>query len=437
MTMINRAFFCNFFQVLTGDHSRLAIGPAILAVIVCANLAPAQPTITNLGVLDGGNFSYATAISANGLVVCGSSTSSGGQRAFRWTETDGLVSLGALSGFTSYSVGQAVSDDGAFVAGSSYGANNSARGFRWSSSTGLQSVSVLGTGSASYASAISANGSVIAGASYTAGLTGFTGTRWTSPTGLQSLVSGSASNGAAISADGMIIVGSNMTAGIQKAMRWTSVGGIQNLGLPSSALGAQGFATSADGSVVAGSITDGDSLNDHAFIWTGLPGGGGMQDLGTLDGDEASVAYAISGDGMVVGGYSALPGGNRAFLWTSSLGLVDLNTYLPSLGVDLAGWTLEVARGFSFDGTSVVGEGTYNGALRAFLVRGLPMCGPASNTGDGNADGATDGLDIQGLVNFMSVGGSGGPAQCAYDMNHDGVVNAADVPIFVVALLGT
>jgi hypothetical protein len=66
--------------------------------------------------------------------------------------------------------------------------------------------------------------------------------------------------------------------------------------------------------------------------------------------------------------------GDRAFLWTAVQGMVDLNTYLSLLGVDLTGWTLAEVTGISADGSALVGYGTFNGADRAFLVRGLPAC---------------------------------------------------------------
>jgi len=396
----------------------------------------AQPVLTNLGVLSGGNFSYATDVSADGLVVCGSSTSSGGQRAFRWTQSGGMVSLGALSGFTNYSTATAMSADGSVIAGISYGASNAARGFRWTSGTGLQSISVLGTGSASYALGISADGSVIAGTSYTAGLNGAVATRWTSATGLQS-IGGTNADGRAISADGSVIVGGDSPGGVDsEAMRWTSGDGIQHLNRPVGTIGAWGYATSSDGSAVAGGTVDGDSFNELATLWTGLPGGGVVQILGALDGSEVSSAFAISGDGRVVGGFSALPDDNHAFVWTSPLGMVDLNVYLPLHGVDLTGWTLQFVRGISFDGSAVVGEGTFNGALRAFLVRGLILCGNDGGSGDGNSDGMTNGLDIDGMVNSLIAGGAGSTGACAYDMNQDGLVSPADVPIFITMLFG-
>ncbi|OQZ02012.1 MAG: hypothetical protein B6D36_13550 [Planctomycetes bacterium UTPLA1] len=59
----------------------------------------------------------------------------------------------------------------------------------------------------------------------------------------------------------------------------------------------------------------------------------------------------------------------------------------------------------------------------------------SGGTGDGDVSGSTDGLDIQGLVNALTNGGAPSAAYCAYDMNADGVVDEADLPLLVALLL--
>jgi hypothetical protein len=55
-----------------------------------------------------------------------------------------------------------------------------------------------------------------------------------------------------------------------------------------------------------------------------------------------------------------------------------LTDYLASEGVDLTGWSgLHDCLGISDDTTALVGNGTYNGEPRGFVVRDLPpLCGP-------------------------------------------------------------
>jgi uncharacterized membrane protein len=107
----------------------------------------------------------------------------------------------------------------------------------------------------------------------------------------------------------------------------------------------------------------------HIFRWTSA---GGMQDLGTLPGGLYDYANGISGDGLAIVGADSAPGINRAFLWRPALGRADLNTYLPAIGVDLTGWTLYAANRISEDGTAIVGEGSFNGQPRGWIVTAIP-----------------------------------------------------------------
>ncbi len=70
-----------------------------------------------------------------------------------------------------------------------------------------------------------------------------------------------------------------------------------------------------------------------------------------------------------------------------------------------------------------------------FFLADAPAC-VIPGSGDGNADGATDGGDIGGMMDILVQGGLPAATHCAYDMNADGVVDTADLPLFVSALLG-
>jgi len=80
-----------------------------------------------------------------------------------------------------------------------------------------------------------------------------------------------------------------------------------------------------EGQVVGVSALPGDTTF-HAFLWTRETG---MQDLGTLPGDVASVAVGMNDRGQVVGLSLDASGNPRAFLWENGV-MTDLNTLIPA-----------------------------------------------------------------------------------------------------------
>ena len=92
-----------------GGATRFIRAALLVALLLLADSATGQPTITNLGVFTGGNFSAANAISADGSTVTGNSNGDVGTRAFRWTDGGGLQNLGILAANGPYSDGSALS----------------------------------------------------------------------------------------------------------------------------------------------------------------------------------------------------------------------------------------------------------------------------------------------------------------------------------------
>jgi len=190
------------------------------AICLSASTARAASfSFQGLGDLPGGSFaSSASGVSADGLVVVGTSISSSGfneHEAFRWTSGGGMVGLGYLSGFDFYSGAVGVSADGSVVVGAGGGG-----AFRWTSGGGMVYLGNLGHpggATSSSASGVSADGSVVVGrATSTAGDEAFL---WTSGGGMVSvrdfLVNHGVSNltdwtlaeATGVSADGRTIVG--------------------------------------------------------------------------------------------------------------------------------------------------------------------------------------------------------------------------------------
>jgi len=132
-----------------------------------------------LGTLPGGEWSYASAISADGRVVTGVSDSSSGERAFIWTEGWGMQSLGSLEPGWS-SAGVDVSANGAVIVGSS-----GPRAFRWTPTDGMWDLGIsheyfnVGAGS------VSEDGTVIFGYGRDDDDGGLF--RWTQATGMMAL----------------------------------------------------------------------------------------------------------------------------------------------------------------------------------------------------------------------------------------------------------
>jgi probable HAF family extracellular repeat protein len=357
----------------------------IIGLGVWAADLQASPVLTNLGLLPGARISRGSSISGDGSVVAGGCYYPDGHtRAFRWTSSGGMQDLGVLPGdLGAYGLG--VSGDGSTVVGQSVAADGNDHAFRWTSGGGMQDLGFLPGATWADACGTSGDGSAAVGSYCTSD--GFLrGYLWTSAGGMQDLgvwPGGYNSSADAISGDGSTVAGSS-GAGVNHtiAFRWTSSGGMEDLG----ALSEEPFwfsaatATNRDGSVVAGCsyVDNGDNTAScRAFRWTA---DGGMQNLGILPGQIGSWANAISGDGSVLAGACTVDGWSihRPFLWTAALGMVDLNGYFASLGVDLAGWTLVDAKGLSADGSAMTGWGIYNGEQRAWLVSGLPVPEPAT-----------------------------------------------------------
>ena len=131
-----------------------------------------------------------------------------------------------------------------------------------------------------------------------------------------------------------------------------------------------------------------------------------MVSLGAFPGGTTTEARGVSGDGATVVGFGMTSLGPRAFLWTSALGLVDLNAYLPTLGVSLTGWTLEQARGISTDGKAVVGYGIHNGEMRAWLVTGLGVAPCYANCDASTALPVLNVNDFSCFLNKFAAGDS-------------------------------
>ncbi|MFO0839131.1 MAG: PEP-CTERM sorting domain-containing protein [Phycisphaerae bacterium] len=401
-------------QIKMGTLSALARWAMPISL---SSVAIAAGTFTQLGDLPGGVFySVAGGISADGSVVVGSSDSTAGFEAFRWTSGGGMVDLGSLNA-SGFSAAYAVSGDGATVTGES-----DLQGMRWTSGSGMVT---LGT-STVYGLGASSDGAVIVGL-FTNGSFQSEAFRWTSGSGVVGIgdLPGGAFNSIAnaCSDDGSVIVGAGVSANGTEAFRWVS-GVMTGLGdLPTGSFSSTAYACSGDGSIVVGTgkVQTPSGSNDEGFRWTQ---GTGMQPLGFLTTGSISIAQAISPDGSLILG-AALDGTRLVgAIWDgTTTGPQRLQHYLALRGVPIpAGFSVGRPTGATIVGGTVHMCGSGVNALgnpEAWVATypNLPLC-----PGDLNADRITNEADLGILLGAWQTSDAG-------DLDNDGQTSEPDLGI--------
>lgn len=230
--------------------------------------------------------SSATDVSADGDVIVGFGTPiTGPDRAFRWTETSGMVDLGNLPLGPADNRAFGVSADGTVIVGSAAGIGRR-NAFRWTNETGMVPLPELSGAIGSQANKVSTDGSVIVGVNDVP-------------------PSGPFSSG-------------------DVAVRWTEQQGVMSLGTLPLATDSAAFAVSADGSVVVGRSTGfvGNMGVGGAFYWTEATGMLNLQDVllslgaDNLDAWSLSEARGVSTDGLTIVGWGDHNGRMEAFMAT-------------------------------------------------------------------------------------------------------------------------
>lgn len=343
---------------------------ATVLVAMIASHAHSAVVFTGVGVQStGGGVSNGGTVATGQLAVTSLS-------AFVWTPSGGATDIGGLTGsFNSRGVG--VSADGSVVAGrcefgSTWGS------FAWTSSGGFTDIGSIG-GVGPIAGGISHDGTTIVGTEQVTPLIDDPHLiRWRAATGIQDLgipVGADFVRGGASNATGSAIAASAaMTAGGYQAVRWTESGGYAYLGTLPAATSSFANGINGNGTVIVGT-SDG-----APFRWTE---GVGMAPLPTLPARNLGTAADVSADGLIaVGSSEAIGLSPIATMWLPVLGVVDLNTYLPALGVDLTGWVLHTATDISPDGTTIAGMGSHEyepgNVRKEFWVVVLPAPGAAA-----------------------------------------------------------
>jgi uncharacterized membrane protein len=255
----------------------------------------------------------------------------------------------------------------------------------------------------------------------------FRAARWqgNTVTNLGTLPGAIASRAWGVSGNGQVIVGTSFFASSglpeARAVRWQGTT-IQQLGELAGYRRSWAFAASHDGSVIVGfAYADNESAPSTSIRWVN----GQPQNLGWLpmNGADGSIAYGVSGNGAIVVGNSD----GRAYRWTETHGMENLNTVYASLLAD--GSQLYSAQAISADGRFIVGRG-YNAATdrrEAFL---LDTATCTAHNGDVDRNGCVDDADLLAvLFAFGQTGGNLGRV----DVNCDGRVDDADLLIVLFA----
>jgi probable HAF family extracellular repeat protein len=183
--------------------------------------------MVGIGFLPGQDISDAQGVSADGTVIVGGASA----RPFRWTAAGGMTELGDLPGGGTFGEAFAVSADGSVVVGFST-SDSGLEAFRWTQAGGMVGLGSLPASAfTSGAEDVSADGAVVVGVSRSG--TGFEAFRWTAETGMVGLgdLPGGRffSDARAISADGSVIVGVASTDTGSEAFIWDSVHGIRSV----------------------------------------------------------------------------------------------------------------------------------------------------------------------------------------------------------------
>lgn len=293
------------------------------------------------GMVGLGNFgppheSEARGVSGDGAFVVGTGSKGGQGQAYRWSADEGLVGLGDLPGGEKFSAAAAISSDGSVVVGQSTSTRSDpyTEAVVWTTKNGMQPLVEKFTPFwPRGATSVSRDGSVVVGFALIGGV--WKGFRWTAADGLVDLgeVEKYQGSGALdVSADGSTIVGTvsrkrgNSVYSI--ATRWTDRGLEE---LTNEIVYSQASAVSADGNVIVGWAYP--KSKNTAYIWTADRGFRPLSDelffeYGTqLDGYKLGWAYGVSDDGRTIAGWATPPdGGREAFrvhLGTFRLGDVN------------------------------------------------------------------------------------------------------------------
>lgn len=196
-------------------------------------------------------------------------------------------------------------------------------GFSWSPRTGILDIGALGD--FSVPSAMNDAGTIVGYGGH--GPQNILAFRWTRETGISDMgtLPDEFTWATGINRAGQVVGATPFVAGAQAhPFLWTPGRGLLDLGVGTAERGA-GTEVNQHGMVIGYLFKD--FILSHGFIWTWETG---LIEIGASDPALRTAAIDVNDKGQVVGAI-----GSRAFIWTRSQGIIDLNTLVTGAPADL------------------------------------------------------------------------------------------------------
>lgn len=304
----------------------IAVSAMALAGLATAVPPASKPTAYRVIQLSASDSAFTGFINARGQVAFTEQV--GGVERAKFYDGNTVRDIGTLGG--SSAAVSAINDLGQVTGGATVDATGSiTHAYRWSQATGMVDLSRPGQG---FSNGIDINnkgevtGTAVFNAASDSPGHAFL---WRPRTLMQDLGSfGGVSVGRALNDAGTVVGISEVANGgpfSAVAFRWTRAEGIQPLGtFPGP------FTTALDinraGHIVGATpfVPNADNLA-HAFLWTPQEG---LLDLGTGSG-ERSTATRLNDTGLVIGNIVGLPLTFHGFIWSRATGLIEIGQGLP------------------------------------------------------------------------------------------------------------
>ena len=308
----------------------------------------------------------AWACSADGSTIVGTVSYEGHQRPFKWTAATGIVPFPSLG----YGNGYDISDDGSVLVGDA-NVNSGASGCAWNDANGVWDLLPPEGVDRGIVSVISGDGRFAVGSG------------------------GVGENGAYVRWD--------LQSGTAEALSLPAVPGDRLIGFPEDC--------NTDGSIIVGlSINTSQGHERGAVMWTV----NGLEIIGTGANTRAT---AVSGDGLVVGGWQD----STSWLQTPGIGRTAIGEFLSSHYSFTPPINLSRLRSISEDGRTIMGGYI---SVRGWIIR-LPQSRPA----DFNRDRHVDFADLADYIDCFE-GNHLLPVSSA-DLNRDGITDFFDLMQFM------